>query len=186
MHNPAEDPMLANPACHPTDVELQRLLHFNHQVLAQALVVVEAHGLPSVPAYGLTAGPHLRHLIEHFEALLMAPHTGRVDYDRRPRDRELERRPELARRRLLALQQRLAACRTAPDTPLRVAGQGGTGGEFDFELPSSFGRELVFVASHAVHHFALLQPYCREYGIAVGADFGKAPSTVAFENSRKP
>lgn len=186
MRDPAEMQMPVPPEHHHADVELQRLLHFNHQVLAQALAVVEAHGLPSAPAYELMAGPHLRHLIEHFEALLLAPYRGRVDYDRRPRDRALERQPELARRRLLALQQALSAGGAAADSPLRVRGLCGAGGEFEFDVPSTFGRELVFVASHAVHHFALLQPYCRQHGIAVGADFGKAPSTIAFETRHQP
>ena len=41
-------------------------------------------------AVGVT-GPHRRHLIEHYEALLRPAHSGVVDYDTRPRDRELER-----------------------------------------------------------------------------------------------
>jgi hypothetical protein len=186
MQNRAEFQMPVPPAHHQADVELKRLLRFNHQVLAQALAVVTAHELPSAPAYELTAGPHLRHVIEHFEALVLELRRGRVEYDQRPRDRELERRPGLARQRLLALQQALSAVGEAPDLPLRVRGLGGTGGEFEFDVPSSFGRELVFLASHAIHHFALLLPYCQQHGIAVGADFGKAPSTVAFETRQRP
>ena len=164
-----------------TTADLRRLLHFNHQVLAQAQALVVAHEGASAPAYDGPVGAHLRHVIEHHEALLLAPQPDRIDYDRRPRDRQLERRPDLASRRLLALQARLAAVGAAGDTPLRVRGQAGIAGDFEFDVASTFGRELVFVASHALHHFALLQPYCRQHGIAVDATFGKAPATVAFE-----
>ena len=167
----------------PTDAtaDLQRLLHFNHQVLAQAQALVVAHEGASAPAYDGPVGAHLRHVIEYYEALLLAPQPDRIDYDSRPRDRELEHRPDLASRRLFALRARLAAAGPAGDTPLRIRGQGGITGDFHFDVASTFGRELVFVASHAVHHFALLLPYCRQHGIAIDATFGKAPATVAFE-----
>jgi hypothetical protein len=42
----------------------------------------------------------------------------------------------------------------------------------------------VFVASHAVHHFALLHAYCLQQGIPIGENFGKAPATVANERRR--
>ena len=52
-------------------------------------------------------------------------------------------------------------------------------GEFNFEVESSLGRELVFVASHAVHHYALLAAHLRQLGLPVPEGFGLAPATVA-------
>jgi hypothetical protein len=162
------------------DTDAAALLHFNHQLLDQALALVAAHAAPGSPDFSDTVGPHLRHVIEHFEALLMPPQSGVADYDQRARDRELEREPGLARQRLVRLQQGLQACTGVPlQTPLQVRGLGGPGGEFGFAVASTFGRELAFVASHAVHHNALLQAHCRQHGIAVDASFGIAPSTAA-------
>ena len=164
------------------DPETQRLLQFSIEVLEQALALVALHGLPGAPAYAAPVGAHLRHLIEHYDALLFPAEPGSVDYDQRPRERELERQPTLARTRLIALQARLLQWTDAHlDSQLRVRGLGGLAGDFEFAVQSTGGRELVFVASHAVHHFALLQPHCRQHGIAISAQFGRAPATVAHE-----
>jgi hypothetical protein len=77
----------------------------------------------------------------------------------------------------------------ALEQPINVIGQGGVAGEFDFTTRSSVGRELVFLASHAIHHYALLQVYCAQHGVVTDPHFGTAPSTVANElrtNAEKP
>lgn len=162
------------------------LLEFNRCLLGQAAELAEAMAGDGADWYAGMPGPHLRHVIEHLEALVFAPLPDVVDYDSRPRDRELERCPVLAKRRLHALQRALQGWSPeALERPLTVRGVGGRAGEFAFEVGSSVGRELAFLASHTVHHFALLQDACRERGIAVGTDFGKAPATVAHERAQR-
>ncbi len=177
------DPPPAVAAAVAVDLDIARLLHFNLQVIDQALALVAAHEAPGSPAFAGTVGAHLRHIVEHYEALLFPTCSGEVDYDHRPRDRALERDTTLARARLMAIRQHVE---NAPrlDTPLRVHAKAGLAGELDVVVGASLGRELLFVASHAVHHFALLQAHCRQHGIATGADFGKAPATVAHERSQ--
>jgi hypothetical protein len=88
---------------------------------------------------------------------------------------------------LQALQQCLHLWHDAALTlPLQVRGLGGLAGEFGFEVPSTLGRELAFLASHAVHHFALLKAHCLQQGIPLGEDFGKAPATVAHARASNP
>ena len=162
----------------------QRLLQLSFDVLDQALVLVAWHELTAAPAYAQPVGAHLRHLIEHYEALVWPSEAGVVDYDRRPRDRELERRPAVARARLEALQARLLQWTDARlKAPLEVRGQGGLVGEFDFAVVSSVGRELVFVASHAIHHFALLRAHCKQVGVPMLPEFGLAPATARHERA---
>ena len=173
------------------DVNTQRLLQFSIDVLDQALAlvasVVASHEPPVDPDYATPVGAHLRHIIEHYEALLCPAEPGSVDYDQRPRDRELEHQPAVARVRLKALQARLRQWPDAQlDALLQVRGLGGQAGDFDFAVSSSVGRELVFVASHAVHHYALLRAHCKQHGIPVSAQFGRAPGTVAHERSAMP
>lgn len=164
--------------------DTQRLLQFSIDVLAQALSLVASHELPDAPDYAAPVGTHLRHVIEHYEALLSPAEPGSVDYDQRPRDRELEREPAQARARLEALRVCLLQWTDAQlDAPLQVRGLGGLGGDFDFAVASSTGRELVFVASHAIHHYAMLQAHCEQHGIPISAEFGRAPATIAYERS---
>jgi hypothetical protein len=165
---------------------MERLLGFNQQVIDQALAVVDEHAAPgarhSAPPFAGPVGAHLRHVVEHYEALVDGLTLGVVDYDGRPRDRQLESSPTLARDRLLGLRRVLG--QWTPDMldlPLQVLGQGGITGDFDFRVASSVGRELVFLASHAMHHFALLAAHLQRHGVPVPAYFGKAPGTVANE-----
>ena len=192
LHGPAAAPLPApviplralpsDPLASARDADAERLLRFNRELLDQALDLVALHDRPHAPPYASHAGAHLRHVIEHYEALLLRPLGEPLAYDNRPRDRELERCTLRARARLRRLQQRLQGwTRATLDTPVRVLSRGGLVGEFEFATVSSLGRELMFLASHAVHHFALLQVVCREHGLAMGSRFGKAPATVAHE-----
>ena len=168
----------------PTTAEARTLLDYAGKVLDQALAVAAAHEQPGAPAFADHVGPHLRHVIEHFESWLGAVGSPHIDYDRRARDAALERNPARARERLHSIQQRLAHWPTLQlATPLGVRASIGMAGESSCTADSSFGRELLFVASHAVHHFALLKLHCRQHGISIGADFGKAPATVAHERA---
>jgi hypothetical protein len=173
---PSRDPALA------LQGDAARLLHFNRQLLDQALALVSAHEAPSAPPFADQTGPHLRHVIEHYEALVLRGDSEGIDYDRRSRDRAVENDPALARVRIVDLQKRLSGWSDATlDVPLRLGGQAGTVGEFEFAVASSVGRELVFLASHAVHHFAVLHVYCLQHGLIVDADLGRAPATLAHE-----
>ena len=173
------------------DSDLHPLLAFNRQMLDQSLALVAAHAGPGAPVYDGPVGAHLRHVIEHWEALVFPAQPGWVDYDARQRDAALAASPVLARQRLLALRAQLVQWRSGTlAAPVQVRGLCGLAGQWGFDAASSLGRELAFVASHAVHHFALLKAHCERHGIAIGADFGKAPATVAHERdgagSRQP
>jgi hypothetical protein len=65
--------------------------------------------------------------------------------------------------------------------PIQTCLKTGEAGDMELTVPSTLGRELLFLSSHTVHHFALLGNYCKAAGVEMGADFGKAPATVAFE-----
>lgn len=163
------------------------LLDFNQQVLDQALAVLGhfgATGQAAKPALGGPVGAHLRHIVEHYAALVFPAEAGVVDYDARPRERALESDPQLASSRLRALRQQLATWPAALlARSVRVRGQGGLLGDRGFEVSSTLGRELAFVASHAIHHFAALAAHAGALGVILPGDFGKAPSTVAHERA---
>jgi hypothetical protein len=59
--------------------------------------------------------------------------------------------------------------------------QAGNAGELTVTVETTLGRELMFLSSHTVHHFALVAQYSKAAGVDLGHDFGKAPATVAFE-----
>jgi hypothetical protein len=160
------------------------LVGFNLEILEQALGV--ARGFCSQPHldYGRFVGPHFRHVIEHYDALLMPSRKGTIDYDQRPRDESLDNDPRVAVMRLETLLKRLLRL-SGHDTRevLDVRGLGGTEGDQAFSVRSSLERELVFVAMHAIHHYAMVAQACVASGVELPAGFGRAPATVAHARS---
>ena len=166
----------------PSRRSLIELIDYNRAVLDQALAVVAAHECRPQVDFAAHSGPHLRHVVEHYEALLDHLHERRIDYDDRRRDPQVQRSPQIARARLQQLQAQLASLRLEwLRDPLTIRLRGGVDGEKVFASQSTIARELLFVAGHAVHHYAMIQLYCAQDGIDLGRDFGKAPSTRHHE-----
>lgn len=140
---------------------------------------------PSCTDYQRVVGPHLRHVLDHCDALLdgLRATPALVDYDRRARDTRTEQDRHHAehrlRRVLLELQQLEGRDGSQPLSvrcathPAREA----------TPLPSSLARELQFLQSHAIHHQAVIAAAAQAAGWALPADFGMAPATLAQERS---
>jgi hypothetical protein len=154
---------------------------WNAALVGQWRTLAHAFEAPGRPRFGLLVGPHLRHVLEHHEALLWPALPGLVRYDDRPRDAQVEREPALAVRRLARVEALLRQPHRLPslDAALAVELRVGLQGERNASLASSFGRELAMVGSHAVHHLALVVEHCQTYAIPLPADAGRAPATVA-------
>lgn len=124
-------------------------------------------------------GGHVRHCLDHFEALCSGAATGAMDYDDRARGTTVETDRSAAQQLIRRLQDRVATLdasmltRTVRVTSM-LAGDGTS-----IEARSSLGRELAFVLSHTVHHNALVAAMCKTLGIPIAERFGYAPSTVA-------
>ena len=102
---------------------------------------------------------------------------GTINYERRPREVILEIDPDQAIRRLERIRGKLLTfpknCQT-----LRVKDTG-----IDDSCASSVSRELQFLVSHTVHHFALIAAIATFLDIPVPEDFGVAPSTLKYRNT---
>ena len=65
------------------------------------------------------------------------------------------------------------------DLPIQIRLESG-GAESEQWSHSTVRRELQFLLSHTVHHFALIGMLLERFEIAVPEDFGIAPSTLKF------
>lgn len=174
------NPLAERPAPWAQPDAPHRLLRYNDAVLAQGETLARAHERPHAPPFAPLVGPHLRHVIEHYEALLLRPVAEELHYDRRPRDRAVERSPGLARERFAALRQGLRGWSGDElDDVLLVHTLAGLDGQWPLVTTSTVARELVFAASHAVHHYALLRETCTRAGVELAPHFGIAPATLA-------
>lgn len=134
---------------------------------------------------GQKVSGHVRHVIEFYECFLEGLTECHVDYDARLRDHSLETSRSLAVERLARLIEHLSSDqRLQGDSVVWVRAEGAAKSELhDGYLVSSVGRELQSLASHAVHHFALIGFLLQVMGETVPSDFGVAPSTLAFRTT---
>ena len=161
---------------------MERLLRANLHYLKQAVALLDRldDGLFSQPVanfYGSSVGGHLRHCIEHYLSFLTGTENGKVDYDDRKREVRLETVAAEATAVLDQISEKLEKLmQSEPPVGLLVKMDCG-GDEIEWQ-PSTLGRELQFLVSHTVHHFAMIGGICRALEVDLEDDFGVAPSTI--------
>ncbi|MFN7947702.1 MAG: DinB family protein [Blastocatellia bacterium] len=162
------------------DAPVRSLITANCQILAQGRDLLRQIDdqlytslVPPLFEYGV--GSHFRHCLDSYRCFFAGLTTGRIDYDRRERDELIAHHRDCAIARLedtitqlqhLPLSDYSAQLETRQDSPH----WGRT----------SLERELQFLLSHTVHHYALIALMLRAQGFAPAAEFGVAPSTLEY------
>jgi len=124
-------------------------------------------------------GPHFRHVLEHYSCFLAGLPGRRIDYDARPREQALETDRRVARERIRGLAGALLGLeRGLLDAHAEVRLECGVGGEEAQWSRSTLRRELHFLLSHTIHHYALIGLLLARHGVDPGPGFGVAPSTL--------
>ncbi len=161
------------------------VLEDNVRCIGQALTLLghlapELYSQPSEAALGSSIGGHLRHNIDHYKSFLAQAETGTIDYDHRGREAAAETDPGVAYQRLSGIAAALGNLDNGElDRTVQVKmDSGSTEGWSE----SSLRRELQFLLSHSVHHYAIIAIVCRQHGVEVPADFGVAPSTLKYRD----
>ena len=130
-------------------------------------------------------GAHYRHSLEHFKILFEAVKDNQADYDRRERDERLqtERLAALKATRDFREAARFLAT-LSPERPVEVRSKISYAAPISFAVASTLGREIMYAVSHAIHHHALIAMLCGMRGLPVPAEFGIAPSTIAYHKQQ--
>lgn len=163
----------------------------NVRLLEQGIALLEgleddlyAKPEPLVSLSGI--GSHVRHCVDYYACFLAGLDERRVDFDRRQRDPRIETDRTHALERLRALTTDLARARTSDATELRIKMDSGLDDEANAPWSvSSIERELHFLMSHTVHHYALIAVILRANGLEPPDDFGVAPSTLRHWEEKK-
>jgi uncharacterized damage-inducible protein DinB len=127
---------------------------------------------------GASIGGHLRHNLDHYACFLRGVGQGRIDYDERERAPDIETEPTAA---MAALRRAARGLQAVPATQLEAAVEVRMDTGESEERPwtrSTVRRELQFLLSHTVHHYALIAMICHRHDVPVHEDFGVAPSTI--------
>jgi uncharacterized damage-inducible protein DinB len=124
-------------------------------------------------------GGHVRHCLDHVEALLAGIEEGELTYDHRRRGTEVETSRDAALAVIRRQERQLFAFPPHPERrPLRLSAMVSSSLP-PTEVETTVGRELAFVLSHTVHHNALIAVMALTLGVPVPDRFGYAPSTIA-------
>lgn len=159
----------------------------NIHYLAQALDLLEAlndesYCKPYPPFFSSGIGGHLRHNLDHYRSFLDGLGTWKIDYDSRERDTRVEIDRASAAQHVRDLIDQLRNVSEA-DTEIPVLVKMDSDAEDEAPVTwrrSTIGRELQFLVSHSVHHYALIAVLARLHGVDPGEEFGVAPSTVRY------
>jgi uncharacterized damage-inducible protein DinB len=122
-------------------------------------------------------GEHVRHCLDHINALVGAASSMPLSYDRRERGTAVERDPAAALRLIMRLKSAIDRWGDRPiDEPLCVTSMLTASGD-SVTGWSTLGRELAFVNSHTIHHQAMIAVLLSLLGLEVPDRLGLAPAT---------
>jgi uncharacterized damage-inducible protein DinB len=157
------------------------LLEANIEVLGEGMGLLELldakqYCLGCKPAFQSTIGAHFRHILEHYSCFIEQFPSGEICYDRRYRNERLEKNRDLAIVTITDISDYLnELTNTYEDREYVVVDQ-----VLKNDLQTSFTRELMFLHSHTVHHYAIVAAMARMHGLHPKADFGVAIATRVF------
>ncbi|MEP6571333.1 MAG: hypothetical protein ABJD11_01515 [Gemmatimonadota bacterium] len=159
-------------------------VHFLRQGIALIESIPDELYHRSRPGWS-AVGAQFRHVLDHYLCLLVGLEAGQVDYDRRGRDNLTERSRTIA---IAMAEQVITGLSTLDQWALQRAlevhmNSGGGDPAHDWG-PSTVNRELLFLSSHTVHHYAVIRLLLAGYGFEANEDLGAAPSTLAHAAQR--
>lgn len=131
--------------------------------------------------YNASVGGHMRHIIEHYQAFLRGLDDGEIAYEKRVRDPLVENDPGYAGGLMESIAQQLSSLGpTLGNRTLHYCAETAEG----ITSGTTTLRELEFLLSHTIHHYALVAVMARLQGYEPQATFGVAPSTLKFQRTQ--
>jgi uncharacterized damage-inducible protein DinB len=152
----------------------------NQHILSQlrdllTTISYEAYTCPLSLLHGCSVGQHIRHTLEFYQCLHEQSPLGFVDYDARSRDLRLETDLEFS----AYFVEQLSLWLHQPIEDVYLSMNVFFGKESQ-EVKTTLMRELLYVAEHAIHHFAIIKIALKEEfsEIELSPNFGVAFSTI--------
>lgn len=124
-------------------------------------------------------GRHFRHVLDFYGQFLSGD-DGWINYDSRERELRVETDPGYAADHAGATIMALEALNPGGVSTVQVRVDTGTADEQGVITRSTLERELAHLASHTIHHYAIIRLLLSTLGVAVDEAFGIAPSTLRY------
>jgi hypothetical protein len=131
------------------------------------------------PNFISSAGAHIRHIIDHYLAIKAGLQAHYIDYDIRERNSNIEHQPAIALEQITNIIQWLTAINEKTLTTIvTLSTEVSISSCQVATVKTTIARELVFAASHAVHHYAMIAQIALLQNHPLPAHFGIAPATA--------
>jgi hypothetical protein len=169
-----------------TEISIEPLIVVLHQ-LRDVLRTTsdEQYVTKPVGVVNSSMGGHVRHCLDHVDALLGGAIVGAISYDDRQRGTAVETKRSEAIEAIEQQVRDLEDLRGLPlDYPVTLRVLLAAAGPA-VNVETTVGREFAFVLSHTVHHNALIAVIAKLLGVQVPERFGYAPSTLAYLEHRR-
>jgi len=155
----------------------QQLIDSNVQALKEGAELIgllegEQYTLGFKPAFQSTIGAHFRHVLEHYRCFLSQLDEGLFCYDKRERDQSLECDAEYALQTIEELIQGVTSLTESDNRAFLIEDE-----QTSAPVATNLNRELLFLQSHSVHHYAIIGAMTRAFGNQPDEDFGVAIAT---------
>lgn len=143
----------------------------------QYITIVEEYASSSI-------GQHLRHVVDMFMAVLVGGKLNKIDYNLRRRGALIETDRKQALVELADIRQLMKSLSVEglddEGARIQVLTEVSSKEMKSVNVESTLVRELIFVGSHAVHHYALIGILAKLQGVPVKNGFGVAPATATY------
>jgi len=163
----------------------QRLIETNVAALeegAQLLKVLKDNQYTEgyKPAFHSTIGAHFRHVLEHYRCFLRQHESLQFCYDSRERDQQLESDVDYANRTIAELIEGLQKITNqAFEQSYTIVDEQSVS-----PVATNLHRELLFLQSHTVHHYAIVGAMTRALGNQPDDEFGVAIATRTHQREK--
>ena len=145
----------------------------------------EYNYIPS-PNFVSSCGSHIRHIIDHYLAIKVGASTGLIDYDVRSRGEEVESNRLIAIEMLSEIANWINSLSVEDlNNQISISTEVSISKKETHSFSSSLGRELIFAASHAIHHYAIITQISTQLKTKTPEGFGIAPATSSFLREQK-
>lgn len=133
------------------------------------------------PNFMSSAGSHMRHIIDHYQAIVLGIEKDLIDYDVRERGSNIESSPALAINKLNTIADWIKSLTEEQlNTVTMLVNEVSVSNKNVQQVQTSVARELIFASSHAIHHYAMITQISFAQNKSLPKSFGIAPSTATF------
>ncbi|WP_019616274.1 hypothetical protein [Psychromonas ossibalaenae] len=138
------------------------------------------------PLFISSAGAHMRHILDHYNAIILGMNEQFIDYDKRRRGGNIETDLDEAVAEIVKIKTFLLSLSSAQLNRQMSLSTEVSVTEKQIEIvTTTLARELVFAGSHAIHHFAMIDQIAKAQQSSTPDQFGIAPATATFLRSEK-